>query len=572
MTTAKIPPKPGKDTIYIDVDDEITSIISKVEAAKEKVAALVLPKRASALKSIVNMRLLKRSADVAGKNVVLITGEQSLLPLAGAAGLHVAKTLQSKPEVPAGPDALENLPAESLLSDNEANLDELPQKIDYQKSIGELATSHDVENPEAIPLEDEDAAQPAPPKLPKVSKDKKLKVPNFDRFRLLIGAGVLGVLALIIFLILAIYVLPKATITIMTTSTPVSGNFTLTASGTAKTLDVEKKIIPSELMTSDQTAKKEVQATGQKNLGKKASGSVTMTAQKCAPNLGQPSNVPAGTGLSNNGLTYITQTTTSFSATGVGSGSCVTYSATASTGIVAQIAGSKYNVNSANFSVSGRSDVSASGDTSGGTDNNVTVLSQEDVDKVRQEITSEESDEFMKALQKDLDDDGHYVLTSTLKLNDPVITAVPAVGQQTSNANVTVKVTYTVLTLKKDDFKKFLEDNLNSQIKDSSQRLSGDVLKDANVTVQNQKKADATLSVGIETVAMPVIDIQAIKNQVKGQKRGNIQSTLSALPGVKDVKVKLSPFWVSKVPGKTSKITVVVEPEKTAEKSTDDGG
>src|ERR1700751_4777818 len=101
--SAKIPPKPAKDVIYVDVDDEITSIIDKVENSEHKVVALVLPKRAATLQSIVNMKLLKRSADNADKNVVLITSEHALMPLAGAAGLHVARNLQSKPEVPEAP-------------------------------------------------------------------------------------------------------------------------------------------------------------------------------------------------------------------------------------------------------------------------------------------------------------------------------------------------------------------------------------------------------------------------------------------------------------------------------------
>ena len=91
---------PPKDTIYIDIDDEITGIIDKLRASDGKVVALVLPKRASVLQSIVNMRLLKRAADEAKKHVVLITAEVGLLPLAGAAGVHVAKTLTSKPEIP----------------------------------------------------------------------------------------------------------------------------------------------------------------------------------------------------------------------------------------------------------------------------------------------------------------------------------------------------------------------------------------------------------------------------------------------------------------------------------------
>jgi len=109
MTTpkaAKIPPKPAKPskaTVYVDIEDEITAIIDKVETAKEKIVALVLPKRATVLQSVVNMRLLKRNAEQADKRVVLITNEEALLPLAGAVGLHVAKNLQSKPEIPLAP-------------------------------------------------------------------------------------------------------------------------------------------------------------------------------------------------------------------------------------------------------------------------------------------------------------------------------------------------------------------------------------------------------------------------------------------------------------------------------------
>ena len=56
---------PAKDVIYIDVDDEITTIIDKVRSSQSKILALVLPKRATTLQSIVNMKLLKRSADEA---------------------------------------------------------------------------------------------------------------------------------------------------------------------------------------------------------------------------------------------------------------------------------------------------------------------------------------------------------------------------------------------------------------------------------------------------------------------------------------------------------------------------
>ena len=88
-------PKPR--TIYIDIDDEITAIIDKLRSSFAKVVAFVLPKRATTLQSIVNMKLLKRAADQEKKNLVLVTTESGLMPLAGAVGLHVAATPTSRP-------------------------------------------------------------------------------------------------------------------------------------------------------------------------------------------------------------------------------------------------------------------------------------------------------------------------------------------------------------------------------------------------------------------------------------------------------------------------------------------
>src|SRR5688572_2942339 len=93
-----------KDVIYIDVDDEITAVIEKVRSSEKKIVALVLPKRAAVLQSIVNMRLLKRATTSAKKNLVLITAEHGLMPLAGAAGIHVARSLNTKPEIPEAPE------------------------------------------------------------------------------------------------------------------------------------------------------------------------------------------------------------------------------------------------------------------------------------------------------------------------------------------------------------------------------------------------------------------------------------------------------------------------------------
>ena len=107
---------PKKSTVYVDVDEEITSIVDKVKSAPGAIVALVLPKRANVLQSSVNMKLLKRAAKQSDKELVLITSESSLLPLAGMAGLYVASSVNSKPHIPLIPTEPEEpvIPAEAV--------------------------------------------------------------------------------------------------------------------------------------------------------------------------------------------------------------------------------------------------------------------------------------------------------------------------------------------------------------------------------------------------------------------------------------------------------------------------
>ena len=564
----KIPAKPGKETIYVDVEDDITSIIDKVETAKQKVVALVLPKRASALQSIVNMRLLKRSADNAEKNVVLITSELALLPLAGAAGLHVASSLSSKPAIPPAPNKDEE-PVPSAKAENtaeELDTENLPNKIDYDSSIGDLAEAHEIEHPETIEIGgDEDdvaAATKATERTPKEKRGTRLKVPNFDRFRLWLIASIAGAIALIVFIILALSVLPKATINIQTTSEPVSANFNLTTSGSVTVLDETKGIIPSVSKTSDQTGTQTATATGQQNNGAKASGAVTIT--NCTSGA---VTVPAGTGVSSSNLTFITQSTLSLE-----SGNFDIHGNCKSTGthvgnvnVVAQTGGAKYNLASgSSFTVSGFPGLSGSNGSAlgGGTDNITTVVSQADVDGAVQKITSgSTANTFTQSFENQLASQSYYVFVSTMKAGDPTVTANPAVGQPGSTTVVNVKVTYSVLAVKRDDLVKAISDQLLGQVDKTKEKVeTSDILKNANISVGNQSSpTNATLGITINTSAVPILDTQAIKNQAKGQKTAAITSYVSNIAGVKNVTVKLSPFWESKAPAKTSKIIVNVQ-------------
>ncbi|MEO5627475.1 MAG: hypothetical protein ABIQ89_01145 [Candidatus Saccharimonadales bacterium] len=552
-----------KDTIYIDVDDEITAIIDKVQTSDRKIVALVLPKRATVLQSIVNMKLLKKSAQKSKKNLVLITSEAGLMPLAGAVGLHVAKNLQSKPAIPEGPDTAD-IP-ESLVHEEELEGEDEPN-IDKDASIGELAGVAAVaaampEAEETIDLDNADETVETSKKAakkPKDKKDKKLKVPDFNKFRtwLIIG-GVLLVLIMVAGFF-GIRVLPKAKIVITTDSTDTEMTVDFTANTSTTTFDEAGKVVPAKLETSKKTDTQTAPATGEKNMGNKASGNVSMSVKQCS-SISTPSAVPSGTGVSANGQTYITQSTVSFVFDSI-SGGCINFKSDGTT-VIAQNPGTVYNIGSNAFTVAGRSDVTAKGSAAGGTDDIVKVVSQADVDAAKAKLpTAANADAAKKEMTASLEKSKLLVIGSSLTTDGPNVTTTPNVGDKADNVTVTATTTYTLLGVNQDDLKKIITAQANIQIDKTTQTVQDDGLGSASFTVDGKEnpkvKVTTTVTIG------PNLDTEAIKKEISGKKKAETIQIIESRPSIKEVTVSYSPFWVVKTPTNSKKVTITFEKAK----------
>lgn len=107
----------NKDTIYIEPENDITDILAKLKNSEQKVVALVPPKKAGVLRSAVNIKLIAKTARDNEKAAVLVTTDPALIKLAAAAKIPVAKTLQSRPEVPTDEDVAALMANEQVIDD-----------------------------------------------------------------------------------------------------------------------------------------------------------------------------------------------------------------------------------------------------------------------------------------------------------------------------------------------------------------------------------------------------------------------------------------------------------------------
>lgn len=540
----------NKDVIYIDVDDDITAIIGKVKSSKERIVALVPPKRIGALQSAVNLRLIDRTAKSNDKRLVLITNNQALIALSAAAKIPVAKNLQSKPEIAEiaaleiddGDDVIDG--AQLPVGDHARSGDEVvqtePKKITVNKSPDDIVSVIDEDKP-----------------VRPVSKKPAAKVPDFNKFRKKLFLIIVGVLALIGFLVWAIWFAPQATVVITAKTSSLSVDDIINLSTNATT-SLEEKRLRVVTQTEERELSASVTPTGEKEVGESAKG--TMTIRNCDTT--NPFTLPSGTEFTSGSRTFVSTSAVSVPGFSGSSSACQLSGAgagVASVGVQASGIGEEYNLSARSYNVSGQSSyVSAEGSNmTGGSSRTVKVVSQSDVDKAIEGLGDGEEAEAKSALQAAFGEDD-VIITDSYAVNRANPVATPAVDQEASGeAKVVVKVTYRLTGVAKSEIAKYLDAYTKKEVEnDSSQRVYNNGSE--NIFFANYVKNESGESIKLTATAQvgPNIKDDEVKELAKGRNYGDIQSEIESIDGVDSVDVKFWPFWVSTVPDNSDKIKV----------------
>jgi len=543
----------NKDVIYIDVDDDVTAIIGKIKKAKEKIVALVPPKRAGALQSAVNLRLLERMAKNDKKQLVLITNNQALVALAASAKIPVAKNLQSKPEL-AEVAAIVVDDGDDIIDGSELPVGDHANTVkvkDGTKVAGAVVASgvrSDAIDTADLNIDGEDfvAASTGAQTVAKKSKNRP-KIPNFDSFRKKLFLGIGGGIALVALLIWMFVIAPSATVIITASTTPQPVSNSVTLGGTAAT-DYKTGVVTSVAQQEVKNETVEFDATGQKDLGATATGTVRFSTTSLA-GLG---TIPAGTKLtSSSGLVFITDQAVTLAYQG-------TTSSSGTTTVTAAGSGEKYN--GASGTLSGApANVTAAfvGSSSGGTSNIVKVVSAEDIDRANGQLIGQPTDEEKAVLTKKFTN-GEIIVDGSFTVDRAAATSLPAVNQEapTGKATLTVATTYTIQAVPKAELDKYLDASLESTIDTNTQKVYSTGIDTATLGNFNKTGATMTATVNATGSVGPKIKEDDIKNQVKGKRYGDVQQSLESIDGIKEVDVKFSYFWVRTVPNNTDKIKI----------------
>lgn len=542
-----------KDVIYIDTEDDITAIIGKVKASSEHIVALVPPKRIGAIQSAVNLKLVHRAAEQADKRLVIISNNAALMALAGSAGIPVAKNLQSKPELAEVP-VLDIDDGEDIIDGSD-----LASVKPTKKEVTEDAAADEViaENEQVSekPAKASPKAAASALGATALAAKNKVKIPDFDKFRKKLVLIVIGLILLVGFGVWATVFAPHATVVITARASDAALN-TQVKLGDALSTDLKSGTIKSVTKTSKKTISQPFTATGKKDVGTKATGSVRLTPTRdtliSVRIDGDSVTIPAGTIISSeSGLAYLTGAPVTFDEDNI--------SAT-TVGVTAAENGAKYNGATGAASKSpGGTTATFTTATSGGTDKMATIVEQGDVEALMDKLaTQSDIDAAKKDIKAQLDGD-YVILESSFKADTQGVKPSPAVGAESADGKGTVAgdVTFSIVAVPRSELAKFLDGYFARQIDGkNNQKVYDNGAKTVSFTNISAVEGGHSANVTTNGKIGPKIDEMALKEFSKGKRLGEIQAHVKETNGVDTVDVKFSPFWVSSAPNDVKKIKV----------------
>ena len=585
----------NKDVIYIEPEDDITDIIAKVKNAKTKIVALVPPKKAGVLRSVVNFKLIAKTALQHNKTVVLISTDENLVKFAQSVKMPVAKSLSSKPQLATDDetefgdadeesDIIEEEPETETSTSKSEKKD---VKSDHEKSHkdGKKVEAAKVKKPEEVVTEDE-IDEEADTDKKAAKKKSNQKVPNIKKYRTQIIIGSVFAVIMVVVLIWAFAFAPAAKVVVHVRTSDQGFSETIKLTTDQDKEDIDAGIFYMEEKAIEKTASADFEATGEVDKGTKASG--TLTVKRTSPvsivgNGRDAITIPVGTKFTYNGLTYVSTAASTLRA--VDGKDFDTDTCKVSTSLVATCDlskdvtttvkieaienGDKYNMGAVNSgwtaSISGATPTSSAA-ISGGSSKIVKIVSKDDLAAAEENLDITGESDAKKELIDENSDDA-IVIKSSFNIENGQLSSSPALGEEVNGdtkPKVTKKTTYKVYTVSRDAVSQYIEKTVEEGLGDDTRTVyATGAGKDEEKVIaffESYKNNNGEYTAKLKSTVKigPRVTPEMISEKILGQKVGQVRTMLTSINGVADVEINRSYFWVTKIPSDINKVEIEI--------------
>jgi hypothetical protein len=530
--------------IYLESDDEITSVVDKLKSAEGVSLDIVIPKEAIMLQSVINLKLLKRQAESLGKEITIVTtdkvgqklAEQIGIPVVAKEGQEPKEVNMSEVEKPA-------------FSEDDIEVKQVPIVPDVPNVVGEEKRGGVVEETKEVVTPSTGAQTPSGKKGWFGSHKKGIWI----------AAGFV-ILALAI---LAYIFVPLANITLKLAAENKTLDLTFTADKAATEVSTEENKIPAREVVEELEKEETFQATGKKDVGEKATGKVKI----CNKEDDVSFTFTGGSKITDAaGKIYKTQTNVIVPEAGIGGGD-VEEKCSAEVTVVADKPGANYNKSTTgdvySVPVTGAYRALSTTPFTGGSTKEITYILATDIKSAKAKLTETMNTE-LKTKVNDALEGGESLLEGALKVEEVSAEPSSAVGAEVSEFKLKMKSKATALVFKQDDLKKLAEGVLAQEIGATKEIVEADSLvSEAKLQKLDIKAGTVEATLAGEAYIATKINQDELKNSINGDPQAVAENYLNNLEGIDEVQFRFFPSFYKRVPRINSHIYFKIEMNKT---------
>ena len=530
---------------YLDVEDEITTAVTRIRASEEPHLALVLPPGSRIGTSRINFRLLAREARESQRSIAIVTVEPGVRAIAVSAGLAAYASVGEYEAAGAvdvgaepGPPTVVTPPA---------------------SEPGPPPELTPLFEPEPAPLTAAPRPQPAVD-LPLAGGLRRETAPAPGRRRgFVIALVALLAVALVLAAVGALLVLPSATITVVPRIEDVGPiALTVVADPQATEPDPAAGVVPAQTVEFPLRVSRAFDVTGVKVSETKATGTVVFTNL----DTGGRNTIAAGSIVAtDSNVRFATLAAVTLPRAKIIGGTRIV-PGRATVRVEAVAAGESGNVaaNAIDNVPSGEDpivlQVSNPDATTGGTRTETKQVSQDDLDQALAALSTDLDSQLAAALAEPATAPaGTTLVQDTAAMGDPAPEPAPKslLGQEVETFELTLSATATVLAIDESGLEPLAREALTAELPTGREVLPDTV----QVTIGEPRVEEGrvTIAVSVTARAWQPLDAAALLARVRGL---SVAEAYAALESYGEVTIETSPFYVGTIPTVDDRTTLTI--------------
>jgi len=364
-------------------------------------------------------------------------------------------------------------------------------------------------------------------------------------------------------IVLAYWYLPKARVTIFVEPKELKETMEVLVAPEGFEASESAKVLRGRLVSTDVTGELSGQATGTKLTGEKAVGSVTIFNKTLSPK-----SFPQGAEIVGpNDLSFTLNSPVSIDPATIStsSGSETKTYGKAEALVTAKSIGSEYNLPGgidfvfSDFSSTLYSAYSAEG-FSGGSSQEVTVVSAKDQEKLEEDLTKQLQQKALEELKKETE--GLKIFPEAINLEIKNRRFDHEIDEEAEAVNLSLEAKAQTLGFSEELLRELLAKEVAESVPEDFELMPNQI--ETQAKFQGQAESTLVLSVEFKANLLPKLNLDKIKQKIAGKKPKVAQEYLTSLSHVAGAQITIGPplpSFLLTLPRRTNRITIDIKPE-----------